>query len=107
MSYVYPPRSCRTRCPPRSQEERERERNCEPTPRPFEFIPGYPYTTRYHNLGYLTTPYPGKMGIGDYGPVQSQFSGRPGTAFDMRPACKCCLAEVRDRSSYGGRIDWY
>lgn len=81
-------------------------RDCEPS-RPYDFMPGYPYTNRYHNLGYLTTPYPGKMAIGDYGPVQSQFSGRQGDAFNTRPACRCCLAEVRDRSSYGGRIDWY
>ena len=41
-------------------------------PRPPTFVKGYPNgaAQQYMNLGYLTSPYPGKTGQGDYGPSQ-------------------------------------
>lgn len=41
-------------------------------PRPFDFMPGYTNTkqTQYMNMGYVSSPYPGKTGQGDYGPLQ-------------------------------------
>jgi len=41
-------------------------------PRPFDFMAGYPNhkPQQYMNLGFLTSPYPGKTGVGDYGPLQ-------------------------------------
>jgi hypothetical protein len=41
-------------------------------PRPFDFMPGYPNRKpqQYMNLGMLKSPYPGKTGVGDYGPTQ-------------------------------------
>ena len=42
-------------------------------PRPPEFMRGYRNTkqSQYMNLGFGATPYPGKIGVGDYGPTQS------------------------------------
>lgn len=36
------------------------------------FMPGYidPRHRRYMNIGYVRSPYPGKVGEGDYGPSQ-------------------------------------
>lgn len=41
-------------------------------PRPFDFMAGYPNRKpqQYMNLGFLTSPYPGKTGVGDWGPGQ-------------------------------------
>ena len=41
-------------------------------PRPFDFMPGYPNRKpqQYMNLGLVKSPYPGKTGVGDYGPLQ-------------------------------------
>lgn len=41
-------------------------------PRPFDFMPGYPNMKpqQYMNLGMIKSPYPGKEGVGDYGPQQ-------------------------------------
>ncbi len=47
-------------------------------PRPPTFVKGYPTSTQqYHNIGYRTSPYPGKKGQGDYGP-RSYYLGTPG-----------------------------
>lgn len=42
--------------------------------RPFEFMRGYTDTKnrKYMNLGLGTSPYPGKIGHGDYGPRQGE-----------------------------------
>lgn len=42
-------------------------------PRPYDFMKGYdtkPRSTKYMNLGFVSSPYPGKTGVGDYGPTQ-------------------------------------
>lgn len=41
-------------------------------PRPFDFMSGYPNQKpqQYMNLGFLTSPFPGKTGVGDWGPGQ-------------------------------------
>lgn len=42
-------------------------------PRPYTFMPGYDTTrgkSRYMNVGYVESPYPGKKGEGDWGPLQ-------------------------------------
>lgn len=41
-------------------------------PRPPTFVAGYPNLSpqKYMNIGYLKTPYPNKVGQGDYGPSQ-------------------------------------
>lgn len=41
--------------------------------RPRTFMPGYDTTagkTRYMNVGYVKSPFPGKEGVGDWGPLQ-------------------------------------
>jgi hypothetical protein len=32
----------------------------------------------YHNIGYVTSPYPKKIGQGDWGPVQSRYDAQTG-----------------------------
>jgi hypothetical protein len=41
-------------------------------PRPFDFMPGYTNARhpQYMNIGYVKSPYPGKTGEGDWGPLQ-------------------------------------
>jgi len=41
-------------------------------PRPYDFMKGYvdQRKPQYMNLGYISSPYPGKTGEGDYGPRQ-------------------------------------
>lgn len=41
-------------------------------PRPYDFMPGYPNNSpqKYMNIGFVSSPYPGKTGQGDYGPLQ-------------------------------------
>lgn len=54
--------------------------------RPFEFMKGYTDTKnrKYMNLGLGTSPYPGKVGHGDYGPHQ-------GGGLYYRPGIACPL----------------
>jgi len=56
-------------------------------PRPPTFVKGYPNASpqTYMNIGYLTSPYPGKVGQGDYGPSQGGeiFYGRGGTLYPL------------------------
>jgi hypothetical protein len=41
-------------------------------PRPYDFMPGYPNRKpqQYMNVGYVMSPYPNKVGEGDWGPTQ-------------------------------------
>ncbi len=41
--------------------------------RPFDFMPGYKNKNfqQYMNVGMVKSPYPGKVGVGDYGPLQN------------------------------------
>jgi len=41
-------------------------------PRGRDFMGGYvnQRQRQYMNLGYISSPYPGKVGVGDYGPLQ-------------------------------------
>lgn len=58
-------------------------------PRPFDFMKGYPLDARgpstrlYQNLGYGTSPYPGKQNEGDYGPTQAVYSSRTGEYYNV------------------------
>lgn len=44
-----------------------------------DFMPGYvdKTKTQYMNLGYLSSPYPGKRGQGDYGPRKLSTTSYP------------------------------
>ena len=56
-------------------------------PRPPTFMKGYPNLSpqTYMNIGYLKSPYPGKVGQGDYGPSQGGeiFYGRGGSLYPL------------------------
>jgi len=41
-------------------------------PRSYDFMKGYvnQHHRQYMNVGYVSSPYPGKTGMGDYGPLQ-------------------------------------
>jgi hypothetical protein len=39
---------------------------------------GYPNGSAYHNMGFVASPYPGKEGVGDYGPTQKNYSAMTG-----------------------------
>lgn len=49
-----------------------------PFPRPYDWVNGYPFEDKFHNIGYVASPYPGKVGQGDWGPVQSAYSAKTG-----------------------------
>lgn len=52
-------------------------------PRPYDFMRGRTDRTQrqYMNVGFVSSPYPGKTGMGDYGPTQGgEVYERPGNA---------------------------
>ena len=73
-------------------------------------MPGYPNpeTERYHNIGYLRTPYPDKVGAGDWGPIQkytgvyynganepSPYNPAAYAPYDTTPCCQECIFRRR------------
>ena len=47
------------------------------------FMRGYPYENRYHNIGRVTSPYIGKKGGGDWSPNQWSYSARTGQYYNV------------------------
>ena len=85
-------------------------------PRPFDFMPGYPNNKpqQYMNLGYVSSPYPGKTGEGDYGPLQGgEIYYRPGNSaypylmdFDPRATRSTpTLAYAQDIPKFNREVD--
>ena len=84
-------------------------------PRPYDFMKGYTDLRfrPYMNVGYVSSPYPGKTGQGDYGPLQGGgVYYRPGNPtypylMDFSPynPHPPTLAYAQDIPLYNRRID--
>jgi len=80
--------------------------------RPPDFMPGYPNPEgeKYHNIGFLSSPYPGKKGGGDWGPIQKHtgvyytpYNPTYYTPLDPTPCCQEATFRRRNIPIYRGK----